>query len=48
MSAEVFGKFHVKEAFKAKVIKKDEDVKKRIEQRLLQAFMFMALDDHDL
>jgi len=48
VSAEVFGKFHVKEAFKANVVKKDQDVKKRIEERLLQAFMFMALDDNEL
>jgi hypothetical protein len=48
VSAEVFGKYHIKEAFKAKVIPKGEDVKKRIEERLLQAFMFMSLDEADL
>jgi hypothetical protein len=48
VSAEVFGKYHIKEAFKAKVIPKGEDVKKRIEERLLQAFMFMSLDESDL
>lgn len=48
MSAEVFGKYHIKEAFKAKVIPKGEDVKKRIEERLRQAFMFMSLDENDL
>lgn len=35
VSAEVFGKYHIKEAFKAKVIPKGDDVKRRIEERLL-------------
>lgn len=48
VSAEVFGKYHIKEAFKAKVVPKSADVKKRIEERLTSAFMFMGLDDNDL
>jgi cAMP-dependent protein kinase regulator len=48
VSAEVFGKYHVKQAFKPKVIKKDEDVKQKIKARLLTAFMFMCLEENDL
>ena len=48
MSAEVFGKYHIKQAFKAQVIKKDEAVKEKIKARLLTAFMFMSLDESDL
>ena len=48
MSAEVFGKFHMKSAFKPKVIKKSEFIVQRIKNRLLGAFMFMSLDENDL
>jgi len=48
VSAEVFGKFNVKQAFKPKVIKKSDSAKETIKSRLLTAFMFMSLDDKDL
>jgi cAMP-dependent protein kinase regulator len=48
VSAEVFGKYHIKQAFKPQVIPKSNEVKEKIKQRLEQAFMFMALDDNDL
>lgn len=48
MSAEVFGKYHMKTAFKPKVIQKSEAVIQKIKSRLLGAFMFMGLDDNDL
>ncbi len=48
VSAEVFGKYHQKAAFKPKVIAKSEEVKKKIEERLRSAFMFMSLEDADL
>jgi len=40
VSAEVFGKFNVAAAFKAKVIVKSAENKKSIEKRLKGAFMF--------
>lgn len=48
VSAEVFGKYHIKQAFKPQVIPKSEEVKQKIKARLLSAFMFMSLDEHDL
>jgi len=60
VSAEVFGKYHTKGAFQATVIPKGDDVKSRYEllqcepplfrirDRLLQAFMFSALDDKEI
>ena len=48
MSAEVFGKYHVKEAFKPKVVKKTNDENEKINNRLAGAFMFMGLDENDL
>lgn len=48
VSAEVFGKYHVKEAFKAKVVPKGVDAIAKIQERLAGAFMFMSLDEKDL
>jgi cAMP-dependent protein kinase regulator len=48
VSAEVFGKYHIKEQYKSKVIPKSEEVKLKIQQRISNAFMFMSLDEHDL
>jgi len=44
----VFGKYHVKEQFVAKTIKKPTDVEAKIRDKLLAAFLFMFLDDKDL
>ena len=48
VSAEVFGKFNVQQAFKAKVVSKTDAEKESIKKRLQGAFMFMSLDDADL
>lgn len=48
VSAEAYGKFNQKGAFKAKYIEKTSNQIARIKKRLLQAFMFSALDDKEL
>ena len=48
VSAEVFGKYHVKAAFKPKIIQKSQAVQESIKNRMLGAFMFMNLDDKDM
>lgn len=47
VSAEAFGKFNQKKAYKPKIIHKEEKTIKRIEDRLSNAFMFQAQDDRD-
>lgn len=44
VSAEVYGMWNKPRAFTPKIIKKSEDLKKRIEDRLQNAFMFSALE----
>jgi len=48
VSAEVFGEHNKKEDFVAKVIKKSDETKEKLRKRLLQAFMFNALDEKEL
>lgn len=48
ISAEVFGANNVKEAFVPKVVPKNEETKAALSKRLLQAFMFSALDTKEL
>ena len=48
VSAEVFGKYNKKEIFNPTVIKKDQNIKDKILNRLKQSFMFMALDENDM
>ena len=48
VSAEVFGRYHIKEEFKAKVVPKSLAVMQKIKERLSNAFMFMSLDPKDL
>lgn len=48
VSAEAFGKYHVKEAFTPKVVKKSDEEKRVIAERLSHAFMFQALDQQEL
>lgn len=48
VSAEVFGKYNMKEAFVAKKIPKNQEVKDKIKERLSGAFMFMSLEEKDL
>eukprot|EP01017_Pseudomicrothorax_dubius_P033070 TRINITY_DN4389_c0_g1_i9.p1 TRINITY_DN4389_c0_g1~~TRINITY_DN4389_c0_g1_i9.p1 ORF type:complete len:158 (+),score=54.36 TRINITY_DN4389_c0_g1_i9:61-474(+) len=47
VSAEAYGIFNKKQAYVAKVIQKGEDQKRRIRERLEQAFMFNALDERE-
>lgn len=48
VSAEVFGKYNMKESFVAKVIPKSQEIKEKIKARLVGAFMFMSLEEKDL
>ena len=47
VSAEAFGSFNQKKAFKARVIAKSEESKKAIRDKLNMAFMFSALDENE-
>jgi len=47
VSAEVYGAWNKKEAFKPKIIAKDAALKERINKRLQDAFMFQALEDRE-
>ena len=48
VSAEVFGEYNKKEDFKPPVIPKSEQTKEKLRSRLLQAFMFNALEAAEL
>ena len=48
VSAEVYGVFNKKEEFKAKIINKTEDQKKRISIRIKQSILFNSVEDKDL
>ncbi|KAM3143004.1 cAMP-dependent protein kinase type I-alpha regulatory subunit [Paramecium bursaria] len=48
VSAEAYGVYHKKEDFKARVIPKGQEQKDRIKKRILNSFMFQALDEKDL
>lgn len=48
VSAEVYGQWNKKEDFVPKVIEKSEQTKVALRKRLLQAFMFNALDESEL
>ena len=48
MSAEVFGEYNKKEDFKPPVVPKAEATKEKLRSRLLQAFMFNALEKAEL
>ncbi|EAS02289.2 CAMP-dependent kinase, regulatory protein (macronuclear) [Tetrahymena thermophila SB210] len=47
VSAEAYGSFNKKGSYVPKVVHKEEEQKKRIEHRLMQAFMFQALDEKE-
>lgn len=47
VSAEVYGAFNKRENYVPKVVKKNEGQVTRIRQRLIQAFMFSALDEKE-
>ena len=48
VSAEVFGKYNIKEEYKQKVIPKNKETIDKIKNRLSQAFMFMNLEENNL
>ena len=48
VSAEVYGKFNKKESFTPRIIKKNEEQIKRINQRVMMSFLFNSLEDKDL
>ena len=48
ISAEVFGEHNRKENFVPPVFQKSEEVKQQLRTKLLQAFMFNALDEAEL
>ncbi|KRX05579.1 Cyclic nucleotide-binding protein [Pseudocohnilembus persalinus] len=47
VSAEAFGQFNIKKAFQPKVIAKKPEQKDRILKRIMQSFMFSALDEKE-
>lgn len=47
VSAEAFGQFNKKEAYKPNVIQKPEESRQKIAARLASAFMFSALDEKE-
>ena len=47
VSAEVYGDWNKKGDFTPKVIQKSQETKDKLSQRLLQAFMFNALDEKE-
>jgi cAMP-dependent protein kinase regulator len=48
VSAEVYGFFNKKDDFKARVIPKTDEQKKRIMNRVMQSFLFNSLEDKEL
>ena len=47
MSAEAYGDWNKKGDFKPKVVPKSQDTREKLSKRLLQAFMFNALDENE-
>ena len=47
VSAEVYGQWNQKGDFKPKVVQKSQDTRDKLAKRLLQAFMFNALDENE-
>merc|ERR1711976_42710 len=48
VSAEAYGMFNKKGDFKARVIEKTDDQRKRILDRVMQSFLFNSLEERDL
>ena len=48
VSAEVYGTYNKKSKFVVKVIKKTEEQKALIEEKVLKSFLFNCLDDKEL
>jgi len=47
VSAEVYGTWNKKSEFKPKVVPKSVETRSKLKKRLLQAFMFNALDEKE-
>lgn len=47
VSAEAYGQYNKKEDFKPKFVPKKQEQKERITKRIMNAFMFSALDEKD-
>ena len=48
VSAEAYGEYNKKGDFKPRVIEKAPEIKAKLEARLMQAFMFSALDEKEM
>lgn len=48
VSAEVYGDFNKKAKFSVKVIKKTDEQKKLIEEKVLKSFLFNSLEEKEL
>ena len=48
VSSEVYGLYHQKKEFVAKVVPKSSSQKKRIKDKVLQSFLFSSLEERDL
>jgi cAMP-dependent protein kinase regulator len=48
VSAEAYGVYNKKEDFKVKIIKKSEEVREKISERLKKSFLFNNLEDKDM
>jgi cAMP-dependent protein kinase regulator len=48
VSAEAYGEFNKKGKFSVKVIKKTEEQKKLIEEKVLKSFLFNSLEEKEL
>ena len=48
MSQEAYGKYHQRASFNPIVIKKSDEVKHQIKEKLNEAFMFSALEAQEL
>jgi cAMP-dependent protein kinase regulator len=47
VSAEVYGMFNKKDAFKARVIPKSEEQRERIKKKIMQSFLFNSLEEKE-
>ena len=49
VSAEVYGKFNTKQTnFVARVVKKSDDQKKKLTEKMMMSFLFNTLEEKDL
>jgi cAMP-dependent protein kinase regulator len=48
VSSEVYGQFNKRESYTPKFVKKNDDQIQRIKVRILQSFLFVGLEQHEL